>query len=177
MENERRKATDLTPSSKQKQYQKRQQGWSKSPLPDNTIRNCKQALRVFSYWLWGREITDRRLAEYATWQSPGTISIIVSAVKWLLKYQNGRKPSERILPLAFSKPAEQELLERKKDIGKVDICTVHGFARRIINENLELLDLDYRSQVPEEKNSFKPFIRRFMKEDSKTGRVDAGKLC
>ena len=52
--------------------------------------------------------------------------------------------AEWILTLAFSKPAEQELLERTKDIGKVE-------ARE-------------------------PFIRRLMKEDSKTGRVDARKL-
>ena len=57
------------------------------------MRNRKQALRAFSYWLRGREITDGHLAEYATHlfdigKAPGTISIVVSAVKWLLKHRN-----------------------------------------------------------------------------------------
>ena len=33
---------------------------------ENTMRNRKQALRAFSHWLRGREITDELLAEYAT---------------------------------------------------------------------------------------------------------------
>ena len=62
-------------------------------IADNTMRNRKQALRAFSYWLRGREITDGHLAEYATHlfdqgKAPGTISIVVSAVKWLLKHRN-----------------------------------------------------------------------------------------
>ena len=66
---------------------------------ENTMRNRKQALRAFSYWLRGREITDGHLAEYATHlfdigKAPGTISIVVSAVKWLLKHRNGGKPVE-----------------------------------------------------------------------------------
>ena len=66
---------------------------------DNTMRNRKQALRAFSYWLRGREITDGHLAEYATHlfdqgKAPGTISIVVSAVKWLLKHRNGGTPVE-----------------------------------------------------------------------------------
>ena len=64
---------------------------------ENTMRNRKQALRGFSYWLNGREITDGLLAEYITHlfdqgKAPGTISIVVSAVKWLLKHRNGGKP-------------------------------------------------------------------------------------
>ncbi len=52
-----------------------------------------------SLWLWGRKITDGLLAEYATHlfdigKAPGTISIVASAVKWLLKHQNGGKPVE-----------------------------------------------------------------------------------
>ena len=62
-------------------------------IADNTMRNRKQALRAFSYWLREREITDGHLAEYATHlfdigKAPGTISIVVSAVKWLLKHRN-----------------------------------------------------------------------------------------
>lgn len=57
------------------------------------MRNRKQALRAFSYRLRAREITDGRLAEYATYlfdigRAPGTIAIAVSAVKWLLKHRN-----------------------------------------------------------------------------------------
>ena len=63
---------------------------------DNTMRNRKQALQAFSYWLRGREITDGRLAEYATHlfdigKAPGTIAIVVSAVKFLLKHRNDGK--------------------------------------------------------------------------------------
>ena len=36
------------------------------PFAENTMRNRKQALRGFSYWLNGREITDGLLAEYIT---------------------------------------------------------------------------------------------------------------
>ena len=66
---------------------------------ENTMRNRKQALRAFSYWLRGREITDGHLAEYATHlfdigKAPGTIAIVVSAVKFLLKHRNGGKPVE-----------------------------------------------------------------------------------
>ena len=66
-------------------------------IADNTMRNRKQALRAFSYWLRGREITDGHLAEYATHlfdigKAPGTISIVVSAVKWLLKHRNNGTP-------------------------------------------------------------------------------------
>ena len=72
-------------------------------IADNTMRNRKQALRAFSYWLRGREITDEHLAEYITHlfdqgKAPGTISIVVSAVKWLLKHRNGGTPVE--LPIA-----------------------------------------------------------------------------
>ena len=60
---------------------------------ENTMRNRKQALRAFSHWLRGREITDGHLAEYITHlfdagKAPGTISIAVSAVKWFLKHRN-----------------------------------------------------------------------------------------
>ena len=71
-------------------------------IADNTMRNRKQALRAFSYWLRGREIADGHLAEYITHlfdlgKAPGTISIAVSAVKWFLKHRNGGTPVE--LPL------------------------------------------------------------------------------
>ena len=61
---------------------------------ENTIRNRKQALKQFQEWLQGREIRDGLLAAYITHlhnegKAPGTISIAVSAVKWLLKHRNG----------------------------------------------------------------------------------------
>lgn len=66
---------------------------------DNTMRNRKHALQAFSHWLGAREITDARLAEYATHlfdigKAPGTIAIVVSAVKFLLKHRNGGEPVE-----------------------------------------------------------------------------------
>ena len=64
-------------------------------IADNTMRNRKQALRAFSYWLRGREITDGHLAEYATHlfdigKAPGTISIVVAAIKCFFKHHNSR---------------------------------------------------------------------------------------
>ena len=66
---------------------------------ENTVRNRKQALQHFQGWLQGREIRDGLLAEYITHlfeqgKAPGTISIVVAAVKWLLKHRNGGKPVE-----------------------------------------------------------------------------------
>ena len=63
---------------------------------ENTLRNRRLALRGFARWLRGREITDGLLAEYITHlfdqdKAPGTISIVVAAVKWLLKHRNGGK--------------------------------------------------------------------------------------
>ena len=66
---------------------------------ENTLRNRRQALKQFDEWLRGRPIADGLLAQYITdlfdeGKAPGTISIAVSAVKWLLKYRNNGKPVE-----------------------------------------------------------------------------------
>ena len=66
---------------------------------ENTIRNRRQALKQFQNWLQGRQITDGLLAEYITHlfdqgKAPGTISIVVAAVKWLLKHRNNGNPVE-----------------------------------------------------------------------------------
>ena len=66
---------------------------------ENTIRNRKHALQKFREWLQEREIRDGLLAEYITHlfdqgKAPGTISIVVSAVKWFLKHRNGGTPVE-----------------------------------------------------------------------------------
>ena len=60
---------------------------------ENTIRNRRQALKHFDDWLNRRPCSDGLLAEYITHlfdqgKAPGTISIVVSAVKWLLKHRN-----------------------------------------------------------------------------------------
>ena len=60
---------------------------------DNTIRNRRHALQKFREWLQERQITDGLLAEYITHlfdlgKAPGTISIVVSAVRWYLKHRN-----------------------------------------------------------------------------------------
>ena len=65
----------------------------------NTIRNRRHALQKFREWLQGRQITDGLLAEYITHlfdigKAPGTISIVVSAVKWYLKHRNNGTPVE-----------------------------------------------------------------------------------
>ena len=71
----------------------------KKSVADNTMRNRRQALKHFDEWLNGRPCSDGLLAEYATHlfdigKAPGTISIVVSAVKWLLKHRNGGTPVE-----------------------------------------------------------------------------------
>ena len=65
----------------------------------NTVRNRRQALKQFQDWLQGRGIRDGLLAEYIMHlfdqgKAPGTISIVVTAVKWFLKHRNGGKPVE-----------------------------------------------------------------------------------
>lgn len=65
----------------------------------NTTRNRRHALQKFDEWLQGRQITDGLLAEYITHlfnigKAPGTISIVVSAVKWYLKHRNNGTPVE-----------------------------------------------------------------------------------
>ena len=60
---------------------------------ENTMRNRRQALKHFDEWLNGRPCSDGLLAQYITYlfdigKAPGTISIVVSAVKWLLKHRN-----------------------------------------------------------------------------------------
>lgn len=68
-------------------------------LAENTIRNRRHALEKFDEWLRGRPITDGLLAQYITdlfndGKAPGTISIVVSAVKWFLKHHNNGQPVE-----------------------------------------------------------------------------------
>ena len=65
----------------------------------NTLRNRRHALQKFDEWLQGRPISDSLLAEYITHlfdigKAPGTISIVVVAVKWYLKHRNGGTPVE-----------------------------------------------------------------------------------
>ena len=66
---------------------------------ENTLLNRKLALKHFDEWLNGRPCSDGLLAEYITHlfnegKAPGTISIVVAAVKWLLKHRNGGNPVE-----------------------------------------------------------------------------------
>ena len=66
-------------------------------IADNTMRNRKQALRAFFILVAGTGDNRRTLAAYITHlfdqgKAPGTISIVVSAVKWLLKHRiTGRR--------------------------------------------------------------------------------------
>ena len=65
----------------------------------NTIRNRRHALQKFDEWLQGKQVTDGLLAEYITHlfdlgKAPGTISIVVVAVRWFLKHRNGGTPVE-----------------------------------------------------------------------------------
>ena len=79
-------AAELIPGQTAKLIQK--------SFAQNTIRNRRHALQKFREWLQGRQITDGLLAEYITHlfdqgKAPGTISIVVAAVRWFLKHRNG----------------------------------------------------------------------------------------
>ena len=101
MENKRLGGTDLVPSPEPATElipQPTAELIEKS-FAENTVRNRRQALKQFQGWLQGREIRDGLLAEYITHlfdqgKAPGTISIVVSAVKWLLKHRNNGTPVE-----------------------------------------------------------------------------------
>lgn len=84
---------------------------------ENTLRNRRQALKQFQEWLHGREIRDGLLAEYITHlfdegKAPGTISIVVSAVKWFLKHQNGGQVVELPITSATLSGIRREGRER-----------------------------------------------------------------
>ena len=84
---------------------------------ENTMRNRKLALQQFSHWLRDREITDGRLAQYITHlfeqgKAPGTISIVVAAVKFLLKHHNGGKSVDLPITTATMAGIRREGRER-----------------------------------------------------------------
>ena len=95
MENNRLERADLIPSPKATAElipQPTAELIEKS-FAENTIRNRRLALKHFDDWLNGRPCSDGLLAQYITYlfdqgKAPGTISIVVSAVKWLLKHRN-----------------------------------------------------------------------------------------
>ena len=95
---------------------------------ENTMRNRKQALRAFSYWLNGREISDGLLAEYATYlfdqgKAPRTISIVVVAVKWLVKHRNGGRSVD--LPITSATMAGIRREGRERGRGQRNGLTWH----------------------------------------------------
>ena len=84
---------------------------------ENTTRNRRHALQKFREWLQGRQITDGLLAEYITHlfdlgKAPGTISIVVSAVRWFLKHRNGGTPVELPITSATLSGIRREGRER-----------------------------------------------------------------
>ena len=94
---------------------------------ENTIRNRRHALQKFREWLQGRQITDGLLAEYITHlfdlgKAPGTISIVVSAVKWLLKHRNNGKPVEMPITSATLSGIRRE--GRDKGRGQRNGCEI-----------------------------------------------------
>ena len=65
----------------------------RSSFAENTIINRKNALEKFEEWLEGRPFSDQILADHISYlfsegKAPGTISIVVSAMKWVLKTRN-----------------------------------------------------------------------------------------
>lgn len=87
---------------------------------ENTLRNRKLALQHFQDWLQGRQITDGLLAEYITHlfdegKAPGTISIVIAAVKWLLKHHNNGNPIEMPITAATLAGIRREGRDRGVD--------------------------------------------------------------
>ena len=65
----------------------------RASFAENTIINRKNALEKFEEWLEGRPFSDQILADHISYlfsegKAPGTISIVVSAMKWVLKTRN-----------------------------------------------------------------------------------------
>lgn len=65
----------------------------KASIAPNTLRAYQHALAKFQTFLDGRNLTDATLAAYITelhtaGKSPATISQVVAAVKWRLRYSN-----------------------------------------------------------------------------------------
>ena len=101
MENEKLAGADLVPSPEPtaELIPKPTAELIEKSFAENTVRNRRQALKHFDEWLNGRPCSDGLLAEYITHlfdqgKAPGTISIVVSAVKWLLKHRNNGTPVE-----------------------------------------------------------------------------------
>ena len=95
MGNNRLKGTDIVPSpeSTAELIPEPTAKMVGKSFAENTIRNRRLALKHFDRWLNGRPCSDGLLAQYITYlfnegKAPGTISIVVSAVKWLLKHRN-----------------------------------------------------------------------------------------
>ena len=103
---------------------------------------------------------------------PGSGKTALLRERMLRLVQEEGVAPQRILTLAFNKKAEQELKARAKDIGDLEIRTVHGFANRIIAENLEELGFERRPQVPEEYEQLGGFVRGLMTEESDTGQIN-----
>ena len=83
----------------------------------NTMRNRRHALQKFREWLQGKQITDGLLAEYITHlfdlgKAPGTISIVVASVKWLLKHRNKGTPVDLPITSATLSGIRREGRER-----------------------------------------------------------------
>ena len=65
----------------------------KASLAENTLKAYQRALAKLTDWLSGQTLSDVLLASYLTElhrndKSPATISQVVAAVKWQLKYQS-----------------------------------------------------------------------------------------
>ena len=119
MENDKLKATAIVPTTQPtaELIPGQTAELIEKSFAENTVRNRRHALLKFDEWLQGREIRDRLLAEYITHlfdlgKAPGTISIVVSAVKWLLKHRNGGTPVELPITSATLSGIRREGRER-----------------------------------------------------------------
>ena len=106
---------------------------------ENTVRNRQQALKHFDEWLKEQPCSDGLLAQYITHlfdqgKAPGTISIVVSAVKWLLKHRNNGTSVDLPITSATLSGIRREGRDRGrgqrngltwKEVGK-DMCGSRG---------------------------------------------------
>ena len=98
---------------------------------------------------------------------PGSGKTSVLRERMFNLVQNRGVEAHRILTLAYNKEAEQELIRRSRDIGKVQIKTIHGFANKLIRENLAELGYQYAPQPAKGKDTFENFVRGIMQGESK----------
>ncbi|MYA99435.1 AAA family ATPase [Candidatus Poribacteria bacterium] len=97
---------------------------------------------------------------------PGSGKTAVTRERIFNLVQNQGVDPQRILSLTFNRAAADELFARAKDIGDVQVRTIHSFAKQIVEDNLEALGYKYKPKLVDEEDHFEPFVRRLLAEES-----------